>query len=156
MKVNTLRFGEVDVPPGQVFQMIQPLIGLADTSFALLWDPQTAPVQWLQSLTTPQLCLPVADPLAITRDYDVEIPPEECVALGLKRIEDAFLMAIIVLDADPAKVRANLRAPVVLNAANHKAKQIVLNDPMLPIKYYIFRSQARPSNREVADVGVNS
>jgi len=139
MKIQTLRFGEIEVQPAQVFQMVQPLIGFRDTSFALLSDESTSPIQWLQSLTTPHLCLPVADPLTILTGYNMEIRAEDCRALELKRVQDALVLAIVVLDPEPRNIRVNLKAPVVFNVVNQKAIQIVAKNPDLPVKYYIFR-----------------
>ena len=48
------------------------------------------------------------------------------------------------------EVRANLRAPIVLNRATGKAKQVVLPDSDLPIRYR-FLPKAKQRNKEVAD-----
>ena len=138
MKIQTLRFGEIEVQPAQVFEMIQPLIGFPDTSFALLSDESTGAIQWLQSLTTPHICLPVADPLAIMPGLDIEIPPEESSMLELERAQDALVLAIVVLDPEPTRIRVNLKAPIIFNVTNQKAVQAVIHDPDLPVKYYIF------------------
>ncbi len=163
MKIQTLRFGEIEVQPAQVFEMVRPLIGFPDTSFALISDEGTAPVQWLQSLTTPHLCLPLADPLAIMPGFDIEIPREECSMLELERApteqetgeqvtgdnpnhstaqlfhpSTVLIRAIVVLDPEPRNIRVNLKAPVVFNVVNQKAIQIVADNPDLPVKYYIF------------------
>jgi flagellar assembly factor FliW len=156
MNVKTQRFGELEVQPAQVFDMVEPPIGLEDRCFALIWDPRTEPVQWLQSTTTPSLCLPVADPLAIRQGYDVVIPASDCESLGLKRVSDALLLTVLVLAPDPAACRANLRAPLVLNIVNRKGKQIVLDDPDLPIQYFLFQEQPGRGNKEVADVGTDT
>ena len=148
MRIQTVRFGEIEVQPAQVFEMVQPLIGFPDTSFALICDESTSPVQWLQSLATPQLCLPVADPLAIMPGFDVEIPPEECSALELERTQDALVLAIVVLDPEPTKIRVNLKAPIIFNVTNQKAIQAVINDPNLPVRYYIFGQTSDQLNQQ--------
>ena len=156
MKLLTLRFGEVDVQPMQVFEMTQPILGFLDTSFAVISDPQTEPVVWLQSTTSPQLCLAIAEASIVAPDYRLNVRPEDLSDVGLESPEDALLYCIIVLDADVSKIRANLKAPILLNPANGKGRQVILDDPDLPVQYFILEGHSSESNKEVADVSAHT
>ena len=156
MKCNTLRFGEIEVHPGQAFELLRPLIGFEETSFAVISDPETEPVQWLQSTSSPHVCVPVADPQLIARDYKVELPAQDCEELELRRAEDALVYCVIVLDEDVSRIRANLKAPIIFNTVNNKGKQVILDDPSMPVQYFFLDLNSCKSNKEVADVGANS
>jgi flagellar assembly factor FliW len=58
-----------------------------------------------------------------------------CVELGLEDAADASLFCLVTVpDGDVAAATANLRAPVVVNPATHRARQVVLVDGEHPIR----------------------
>ena len=77
-------------------------------------------------------------------------------ALEIERAGGAQLWCSTVLAGTKGEVRANLRAPIVVNLKNGKARQVVLVDNDLPIRYR-FLPKTIESNKEVADyVGANA
>jgi flagellar assembly factor FliW len=90
---------------------------------------------WLQSvaLDGPRfLAVPAA---AYFPDYAPALPAAVCVELGLADPAQARLFCIVTVpDGDVTAATANLRAPVVVNPATHRARQVVLLDAALPIR----------------------
>jgi flagellar assembly factor FliW len=67
--------------------------------------------------------------------YAPVLPGAACMELGLCDPADAELYCLVTVpDGDVAAATANLRAPVVVNAATHRARQVVLLDGALPIR----------------------
>jgi len=151
MKIETKKFGVVDVQEDQVIRFLQPVIGFPGLIKYVLIDMGRC-VKWLQSVDDPSVVFPVVSPFEIKDDYNVELPSSEAGALGVHNAEDVQLWSITVLSDNPAEIRANLRAPVVLNRRSGCAKQVVLPDNELPIRYH-FVPQNVQSNKEVANVG---
>jgi flagellar assembly factor FliW len=69
------------------------------------------------------------------RTYAPVLPGAACVELGLVEAADAEVYCLVTVpDGDVSSATANLRAPVVVNAATHQARQVVLPDGNHPIR----------------------
>jgi len=149
MKVETSMFGTIDVRDDQEIKFVQPIIGFPELLRYVLVDTGGS-IKWLQSIRDATLAFPVVDPFSVKPDYDIEIPTSDAEMLGVKNVEEVQLWCITVLSKSKEEVRANLKAPIVLNRATGEAKQVVLPDSDLPIRYR-FLPKAKQRNKEVAD-----
>ena len=70
-------------------------------------------------------------------DPDIELSSEDVADIGAKDPSDIDVFTMVVLDKDPAQRRTNLRAPILVCRTTRKAKQVVLQDTRLPIKFYL-------------------
>ena len=90
---------------------------------------------WLQSVAPagPRfLAVPAA---GFFPDYAPSLPGPACVELGLEDPDRARLLCLVTIpDGDVASATANLRAPVVVNPATSRARQVVLTDGRHPIR----------------------
>jgi len=154
MKIETKKFGVVDVQDDQVIRFLQPIIGFPGLIKYVLIDMGRC-VKWLQSIEDPSVVFPVVSPFEIKDDYNIELPTTEAGALSVRSADDVQLWSITVLSDSPGEIRANLRAPVVLNRRTGSAKQVVLPDNELPIRYH-FVPRTVQSNKEVANVGAHA
>jgi len=144
MKIETTRFGSVEVDDERVIRFTQPILGFADcTHYVLIEGPRKGGVYWLQSVDRPEVAFLVMDPLEIVPDYEVNLPESEIKDLELADEKEAVLFTLVVVPEDKKLVRTNLRAPVIYNPHRSLAKQVVLYDLDYPVKYYL-----RPETRE--------
>jgi len=136
MKVQSVRFGTVEVADDRVVHFVRPIVGFdALGDYGLIEDPETAPVLWLQALDAPEVLFPAVDLALVADAFAVELDDETAAALGVERKEDARLLGILTLSPDPAAISVNLRAPIVLNPRRATAAQLVLQDCDLPVKH---------------------
>jgi len=134
--VRSCRFGDLAVSAERVLRFIRPVVGFPDLEhYAVIEDPQSAPVMWLQALGAPEVLLPVVDACLVTGNYSVELSDEEARELGLRRAEDARLLLVMTLDPDPVRITVNLRAPIVWNTRGAVAMQLVLQDSSLSVRH---------------------
>ena len=155
MKIETHMFGAIEVQDDQEIRFVQPIIGFPELLRFVLIDTGGG-IKWLQSLDDATVAFPVVDPFSIKPDYDIEIPTSEAQSLEVKDADEVQLWCITVLSGSKEEVRTNLRAPVVLNRRNGKAKQVVLPDNDLSIRFR-FLPEAIESNKEVANyAGANA
>lgn len=155
MKVKSIRFGTVEVADDRVVRFVRPIVGFRELGdYGLIEDPETAPVQWLQSLEAPEVLFPVVDLSLVADDYALDLDDETVAALGMERAEDAQMLGILTLHPDPAAISVNLRAPVVVNRRRATAAQLVLQDRDLPTRHPV-RAEPGASrcNKEVARAG---
>jgi flagellar assembly factor FliW len=123
-------------PSVQVLALTDPLPGFpGHRDFALVAADAAGLVFWLQSVASdgPRfLAVPAA---AYFPDYAPELPGAACAELGLGGIIDADVYCLVTVpDGDVTASTANLRAPLVVNRATHRARQVVLTDGRHPIK----------------------
>jgi flagellar assembly factor FliW len=90
---------------------------------------------WLQS-ASPEgprfLAVPAA---AYFPDYAPVLPAPVCTELGLVHPVDARLYCLVTVpEGDVGAATANLRAPLVVNPATGRARQVVLTDGAHPIR----------------------
>lgn len=127
MKVQTTRFGDLEIEESAAIEMPRGLIGLEHcTRFVLLEHQPGSPFGWLQSLDCPDLALLVTDPFQFFPDYELEVSDEDQRELGLSVPEDLMVLVTVTVRKDPSEVTANLLGPLVVNVANHRARQIIL------------------------------
>jgi flagellar assembly factor FliW len=139
MKIQTTRFGEVEVPEKEVYAFPDGLLGFADIrSFVLLQNPRGGPFHWLQATETPSLAFVVTDPTLFFKDYRVGIRKEDMEVVGLEDIGKGVVLVILTLSKDIRDVTANLQGPVILSRETRRGKQIVLADPAYTTRHRLF------------------
>lgn len=138
MKVETLRFGVVELAEKDVIEFTQPILGFADcTRFFRVEIAEKESVFWLQSVDKPEVAFIVMDPLQVLPDYEVRIVESDVADLHLEDEKEAEVLTLVVVPKDTTQVRTNLKAPIVFNPRLNLAKQVVLHESNYPIRYYL-------------------
>jgi len=138
MKVETTRFGTLEVDEQKIVCFTQPILGFSDCHrYIIIEGPGEGKIWWLQSCDKPELAFIVMDPLQVVPDYEVRLDASEVEDLRLEKAQDARLLTIVVVPDDRSKVRTNLRAPIVYNPKTNLAKQVVLQDSDYPVQYFV-------------------
>lgn len=139
MKIQTSRFGEVEIVPNDILEFAEGLLGFSHLHrFALLDDPNDEIFAWLQSCESPEVAFPVLEPELFASSYQVELSKSDLEALGVKAISEVRLLTIITIPSDPTQMTANMKAPLVISANRRIARQCVLQDNSLQIREPIF------------------
>lgn len=142
MKINTRVFGEVDIEDEKIIRFPKGIIGFPElTEFALIHDAEKegdTAVRWLQSLQEPAFAMPVMDPLAVKPDYNPEVEDELLKPIGEIDPEEVLVLVTLTVPSDIKKMTVNLQAPIVVNAAEKKACQIVVDTDRYPVRFPIY------------------
>ena len=143
MILKTSKFGEIEINEDYIFDFVEPIIGYDDyQKFALIDYNPESPFKWLQSLENPSLALPVTIPAYFGIDYEFTIPDEKEKTLEAANANDILSLCIAnVPNGAPQNTTVNLLAPIVINVANKKAIQLVLNDSKFAIKHRLFEQK---------------
>jgi len=127
MNVQTTRFGVVEIDDSRVITFPGGLLGFSSfRRYVLLQPDDKAVFFWLQSLEAPELAFVVTDPSLWVADYEVPIRREQMEDLGLDKLEDAQVLAIVNKRDDV--LTANLQGPLVVNTNDMTGQQLVLAD----------------------------
>ena len=146
MKVNTLRFGELELDENQIFTFPMGILGFASMkSFVIIEQEDQHPFKWLQSVDDPSTAFVLSDPLLFYPTYCAEIKRTELSMLGDLNETELVLSVIMTVPEDMKDLSANLCAPLVFNLANRTGMQYVLNDPRYPVRYFLFHEDSSSS-----------
>lgn len=129
MRYDTSRFGPVEILDNEIIHFPKGLYGFEqEKKFALMpFDPNIeSPMEWLQSLMTPELAFAVTDPFLFVPNYKPVLTMEEKNQLEIQGNTAISHRVIVTIPEVFTEMTANLIAPLVINTDKMQAKQIVL------------------------------
>jgi len=120
MKVDTYLFGQVEVSPEKVITFPDGLVGFESSHrFMLAHEVDKGdPVSFtLQSLDEPTVAFQIIDPSVLGFSYELALTEEEMAKLKAPSMEDLAVMLVLAKGEGDAVagIRANVRAPILLN-----------------------------------------
>lgn len=142
MKANTRVFGEIDIEEEKIITFPGGIIGFPELKkFTLIHDEEKgtgAGIRWLQSLEETGFAMPVMDPLLVKEDYNPEVDDELLKPIGDVTAENMLVLVTVTVPSDITKMTVNLRGPIVINAEEKKACQMIVEGEDYPVKYPIY------------------
>ena len=139
-KINTLRFGELEIEEQDVVRFAAGIPAFEDEhEFVVLPYEEGTPYMFLQSMATPELAFLMTDPFVFFPDYSFELDDENMDKLEIKTMDDVLVCTLISIPrSGVADMTTNLLAPVVINRHTMQAKQIVLEKTQYTTKHRLF------------------
>ncbi len=96
MKIDTVRFGAVEIEPSDLLHFPTGLLGLEDChQWVLLADVENDALGWLKNSSRPEIAFAVVCPRRFVPDYQVRIPRTELATLELAEVHNAQVLAIV-------------------------------------------------------------
>lgn len=144
-KVNTSRFGEIEVDEAKIVHFKDGIPAFEDEhEFIILPYEEESPYYFMQSLKTPDLAFLLTIPFLFFQDYTFELDDQTVAELDIKDPEKVFYYSMVTIPNGSIRyMTANLVAPVVLNGANMQAKQVVLEKSNYTTKHRLFPEAAK-------------
>lgn len=141
MDIQTSRFGRMTVDDERVMTFPRGLLGFPDHSrFALIQTGEENYFFWLQSVDDPNLAFVVTDPTIFFKDYDVPVREETSTELRLS--DPNFVQCFVICNKVGEWLTGNLLGPIVVNAQNRLATQVVLTEKKWTTRQPLLRLQA--------------
>ncbi|BCB96421.1 flagellar assembly factor FliW [Dissulfurispira thermophila] len=125
MKINTTRFGEIEIEEGKIIEFPLGIPGFAHLKRYILLDYKD-PIKWLHAVDDPDIAFIVAEPFVLFPDYSLTIEDDIEEFLEIKDALDTAIL--VILNVTEGQLNANLKAPIVVNTSKFKAMQIILDD----------------------------
>ena len=127
MEIETSRFGPIRVDDDRIMTFPRGLLGFPNhTRFALVQTGAENYFFWMQSVDDANLAFVVADPATFFRDYDVPLREETLAELQFTDVK--FAQVFVICNKVGEWLTGNLLGPLVVNAANRLAQQVVLTE----------------------------
>ena len=152
MLVETKWFGKVEIADDKIITFENGLMGFEDyKKYTIIYDSteeSKGGVMWLQSLDEVSLALPVIDPMIIRQDYDPFVDDEALKAIEIDDKTEFLVLVTMTVPAEIEKMSVNLKAPIVINAENLKACQIIAENDDYLVKFPIYELLTNRMNKE--------
>jgi len=131
MNIDNPHAATLGIAPDRVIEFPAGLAGFEAFHRFSLHHPETeagTPPRYfiLQSLDDPAVAFNIADPDLFGFNYEITLSDEEVAALHLTTPSDVAVVVILVKDGSASgQVRANLKAPLLINLATRRGIQHV-------------------------------
>ena len=101
MKINTVRFGEIEVEEERIFKFVLPIIGFNELKdFVILDLNKDGFFKWLQSVEDPALAFPIVSVFNMDIDYSIDLQDSVVDALKIQNVESLLVMNIASIPQD--------------------------------------------------------
>lgn len=139
MLVQSTRFGELEVAEEQIYDFPQGMLGFpGEKKFALMEYKPESPFYILQSLTEANLTFLMINPFAFFNDYEFAMDDGLIGEIGLTAENPPLVFNIATVKDKLENMTVNLAGPVLVNARDRKAVQLVIEKTGFPTRYPLF------------------
>jgi flagellar assembly factor FliW len=139
MQINTKFLGNIEIGEKEIICFDHGMPGFHELHrFVLLPMIENPNLCYMQSLEETEICFVVINPFLIVEDYVADLCEETVQELAIERAEDVYLYSILTIPEDLKGITVNLVAPIVVNNANNKAAQEILDNDKYSIKHKLF------------------
>jgi flagellar assembly factor FliW len=140
MKLETERFGVVEIEPDDILLFPQGLLAFDDLRhWVLLADDHNGALAWLQSVARPDVAFAVMSPRRVCANYRVQLKGSQLAGLELEQEHQTFVLTL--LNHEGGQTTANLRAPLLINLDRRLGRQVVTSDEQ-PIRFVLTGASA--------------
>ncbi|MBR2429836.1 flagellar assembly protein FliW [bacterium] len=142
MKINTVRFGEIEIEKERIFELVLPIIGFNDLKkFVILDLNKDSFFKWLQSVEDPAIAFPVVSVFSMNIDYSIDLSDDVIESLKINNVESVLVMNIASIPQEnPQGTTLNLLAPLVFNLDEYLAGQVILTGSGYDISFPLFKN----------------
>lgn len=105
--------------------------------FQIKQQEKGSPFFLLVSLENPSIEFGLINPFSFFSNYEFQVDQQMKGQLGIND-DTAIIVLNIVTIQGGGEVTVNMKAPVIINLDNQKAKQVILNDDRYPIRQPLF------------------
>ena len=140
MKVNTTRFGDIDIADDKILNFVSPIIGYNEYSkFTIVEQENNELFQWLQCVENPELAFPISIPSYFNIDYNFEIDDVTQEKLELADVQIFLIYNIVTIpNSNPKGATINLLAPILINSQTNNAMQYIITNSFYTSRHSLF------------------
>ena len=141
MKIETVRFGEIEIDESRIFDFEIPIIGFNELKkFVIIDTNKDSFFKWLQAIDDPSLAFPIVSVFSLNVEYSIDLPDNVVEKLQIENVESLLVMNIASIPQDnPQGTTINLLAPLVFNLDKNLAGQVILSGSGYDISFPLFK-----------------
>ncbi|MGL5633618.1 MAG: flagellar assembly protein FliW [Sarcina sp.] len=139
---ESFNYGKINYVETEVIKFKKGMLGFEDLHNFILRDiEENKSFRLLHSLEENRIAFVVLNPFNFIINYELDLDETIIRELDIKSEEDVYILNTVTLNSDPSKITTNLRAPIVINVQNKKAKQIILKNEEYKIKHSLMEAE---------------
>lgn len=149
MKIETTRFGTMDIDDQAIISVPGGLIGFPDQErYILIRHQPESPFFWFQAIHRADLAFVIVDPLLFKSDYAVPLPQMVLTSLQAQHANELSIYVIVTIpQGQPETMTANLLGPLVINTRTRLARQLVLDEKHYSHRHPLLSAKDRKKNQ---------
>jgi len=130
LKIQTTRFGEVEVEDQSIILVQGGIIGFARYErYMIIEHKSESPFFWLQAVDSPDLAFVIVDPCLFMPDYNLTLSEPILADLKAQESQEVAVHVLVTIPhGRPQEMTANLLGPLVINTQAKLARQIIVDD----------------------------
>ncbi|MDR2337243.1 MAG: carbon storage regulator CsrA [Deltaproteobacteria bacterium] len=136
IKFNSSRFGELEINPSAVIEFPFGLVGIPDAHQFVMLE-YSSPFSWLHSIDHPDIAFVVINGAELEPQFDVQVLTADK-DIDLRPNDEIALINVVTVRPNIQASTVNVKAPIVVNMRNKKAKQIIIDSTDLSINLPLF------------------
>jgi len=127
MQIQTRHFGPVTVEADDFVLFPRGIVAFEDCRhWVLLGDVENPTLAWLQSISRPEVALPVVSPRRFVPGYAVHLVRSQLAPLEFSQFDQIFVLTVV--SQSDGDFTLNLKAPLVINLDRRLGRQIITTD----------------------------
>ena len=139
MRIQTTRFGELNVPAECIIRFVSSLAGFPrHKRFALFPYEENSPFYILQSVSNAELTFLLVDPYRFFNGYVFEVEDDLAETLGFSDENPPAVYTLTTLHDKLEDATVNLLGPVLVNWVNRTAVQMTLQNSSYAVRQPLF------------------
>jgi flagellar assembly factor FliW len=148
MKILSNKLGELEINEDSIIFFKEGILGFENLKkFVIVEHKVGSLLKWLVPIDDSSISFIIIRPEQFKYDYSLNISDDDIKFLDIKSEEDVLIYSIVVVPQDPKKMTANLQGPIVINALNKKAKQIISTNAKHKLKHFILEEMQINSSK---------
>jgi flagellar assembly factor FliW len=133
MRINTTRFGRLEIHPHERLVFPAGILGLEDCrEWVLLADAENDALGWLQSTARREIALAVVSARRFVPGFQLRVARSELAPLELADVRLA--QVLVIVGKNETTITLNLKAPLVINLLRRVGRQVIANNNY-PVQY---------------------
>jgi flagellar assembly factor FliW len=152
MKIQTIRFGELEIADSSVITFNKGIPGFEESKKYVLIpadDKEETPFFFLQSIDNEEVNFFLVDPFSFFKEYDIKLKDQMVEKLELESPTDAIVLTTVTAKGEIKDATTNLKAPLIINNNKQLGMQIVLDNKDYMIKQPLFQHSEKAVARQV-------
>ena len=127
MLIETSHFGPLEIDVEDILLFPQGVIAFEESRhWVLIADAQNPALAWLQSVSQPDLALPVVSPRRFAPQYRIHVAKGQLVPLEFSQFDQAYVLSVV--SQSDGDLTLNLKAPLIINLDRRLGRQVITTD----------------------------
>jgi flagellar assembly factor FliW len=127
VQIETSHFGPLEIDAADILLFPHGVIAFEDCRhWVLLADAENPALAWLQSISQPDLALPVVSPRRFAPQYQVHVAKGQLAPLEFSQFDQAYVLSVV--SRSDGDLTLNLKAPLIINLDRRLGRQVITTD----------------------------